>query len=74
LICLSEVIAEFDYEAKEDDELTLVAGDIITNVQPVSDGWCKGILRGKEGMFPDNFVKVNQLIIILEGVVSQLLA
>lgn len=59
MCCCSEVIVEFDYEAKEDDELTLNVGDIITNVHPVSDGWCKGVLRGKEGMFPDNFVKVN---------------
>lgn len=49
---------EYPYEAKEDDELTLKTGDIITNVVSVTDGWCEGTLNGKRGMFPDNFVKV----------------
>ena len=53
-----DVIVEFEYEAKEDDELTLSVGEIITNVVKVTDGWCEGFLNGKKGVFPDNFVKV----------------
>lgn len=26
----------------------------------MDDGWCEGELRGRHGMFPDNFVKVRQ--------------
>ena len=50
---------DFEYDAKEDDELTMNVGDIITNVVRVSDGWSEGTLNGKRGMFPDNFVKVR---------------
>lgn len=53
-----DVVVEYPYDAKEDDELTLKTGDIITNVITVVDGWCEGTLNGKRGMFPDNFVKV----------------
>jgi len=50
---------EFDYDATEDDELTIKVGDVITEVVKSScDGWYEGKLNGKRGMFPDNFVKV----------------
>lgn len=52
-----EVLVEFEYDAKEEDELTMNVGDIITNVTRASDGWYEGTLNGKRGMFPDNFVK-----------------
>jgi len=58
-MCVGDVVVEFDYEAKEEDELTLNVGDIITHVVKVTDGWCEGSLNGKKGMFPDNFVKVH---------------
>lgn len=53
-----EVEVEYDYEAKEPDELTLKKGDIIRDVVPKQDGWFHGSLNGQSGMFPDNFVKV----------------
>lgn len=49
---------QFDYKAEAPDELTLAVGDVITNIRQVEDGWCEGFLRGKTGVFPDNFVKV----------------
>jgi len=49
---------EFDYSAELNDELTLRVGDVITSVVRAEGGWWKGKLRGKEGVFPDNFVKV----------------
>lgn len=54
-----ECIVEFEYDANEDDELSLKKGDVITNVSLYEDGWMKGVLNGKEGVFPDNFVKVR---------------
>nr|CAD7432298.1 unnamed protein product [Timema monikensis] len=52
----------FPYAASNDDELNLKEGDVITllsrEVQDV--GWWKGELRGKVGVFPDNFVEVIQ--------------
>ena len=49
---------QFDYNAEAEDELTLKVGDVLTNIKKVEEGWCQGVLNGKTGMFPDNFVKV----------------
>lgn len=53
-----DVLVEFDYDAEQEDELTIKVGDIIRNVQMSEGGWWEGELNGKKGMFPDNFVKV----------------
>ncbi len=56
-----EVVVEYEYEALQDDELTLRLGDIIKNVRCIEeDGWMEGDLNGKRGLFPDNFVKVRE--------------
>lgn len=54
----AEALVQFDYEAREPDELTLKKGDIITDVKPMPDGWMEGFKDGKKGMFPDNYVRV----------------
>ena len=54
-----DVIADYAYTAQEEDELTLKVGDIIRNVAKEEGGWWRGSLDGKEGVFPDNFVKVG---------------
>ena len=46
----------FEYEAEQEDELTLAVGDIITNVVKEDGGWWRGDLNGKNGVFPENFV------------------
>jgi len=56
---------EFDYEAELPDELTLKVGDKITCVRMQDGGWWEGELRGKRGVFPDNFVKVSYTIVTL---------
>lgn len=50
----------FPYEAANEDELTLKEGDLIILLsREVADkGWWRGELRGKVGVFPDNFVEV----------------
>lgn len=53
-----EAIVEYNYVAREPDELTLKKGDIITEIKVMFGGWWEGTLRDKRGMFPDNFVKV----------------
>lgn len=60
-----ECVVEFEYDANEDDELTLKKGDVITNVSLYEDGWMKGVLNGKEGVFPDNFVKVSWKVLLI---------
>ena len=47
----------FSYKPEQDDELTLDVGDVITNIVDVDVGWCEGDLKGKRGMFPNNFVE-----------------
>lgn len=50
----------FPYEAANEDELTLVEGDVITllSKDAPDKGWWKGELRGQVGLFPDNFVEI----------------
>lgn len=54
-----DAIVEFDYKAQHDDELTIVAGDIITKIKKEDGGWWEGELKGRRGLFPDNFVRVS---------------
>ena len=52
-------LVEFDYDGEQSDELTLHTGDIVTILEKdVNEGWSKGELNGKIGLFPDNFVKM----------------
>lgn len=54
-----DAIVEFDYKAQHDDELTIVAGEIITKIKKEDGGWWEGELKGRRGLFPDNFVRVS---------------
>jgi len=56
------VIVEHEYEAKESDELTLRLGDVVRDVVKQDGGWWEGVLNGKKGVFPDNFVKVRSVV------------
>lgn len=46
--------------AENDDELTLNVGDVVTVLQKKLEdaGWWRGELKGKVGVFPDNFVEL----------------
>ncbi|KAG8009617.1 SH3 domain-containing kinase-binding protein 1, partial [Nibea albiflora] len=57
-----EAVVEFDYEAQQDDELSLTVGDIIVNIRRDDGGWWEGELGGRRGLFPDNFVRVREQI------------
>ncbi|KAE8622505.1 hypothetical protein XENTR_v10005264 [Xenopus tropicalis] len=52
-----DAIVEFDYKAQHEDELTITAGDIITKIKKEDGGWWEGELKGRRGLFPDNFVR-----------------
>jgi len=47
----------FRYEAKLHDELTFKVGDIIKRVEMFEDGWGRGMIDGKAGLFPSNHVR-----------------
>ncbi|CAF3727978.1 unnamed protein product [Rotaria sordida] len=48
------------YDAQHDDELSIRPGDFIALLERRSDNWFKGILNGKIGLFPGNFVQELQ--------------
>lgn len=50
----------YPYTPANDDELELRDGEIITILsrELPDKGWLKGELRGKIGVFPDNFVEL----------------
>uniref|UniRef100_A0A671L042 Osteoclast-stimulating factor 1 n=1 Tax=Sinocyclocheilus anshuiensis TaxID=1608454 RepID=A0A671L042_9TELE len=49
--------AIYAYDAQDTDELSFQADDIIEITYEDPSGWWKGCLRGKEGMFPGNYVE-----------------
>lgn len=50
----------FAYKPTNEDELDLKDGDVITilSKELPDKGWWKGELKGKVGVFPDNFVQL----------------
>ncbi|EEB13134.1 myosin Ie, putative [Pediculus humanus corporis] len=56
-VMLSRCKAVYDYVAQDLDELSLTYGDIITIVKEHEGGWWQGRLKGKEGLFPSNYVE-----------------
>ncbi|XP_048007468.1 LOW QUALITY PROTEIN: CD2-associated protein-like [Leguminivora glycinivorella] len=52
-------VANYAYEASEPDELTIRPGEVLRDVERLPGGWWRGELRGRRGMFPDNFVSVT---------------
>ncbi|XP_077988766.1 unconventional myosin-Ie-like isoform X2 [Glandiceps talaboti] len=49
--------ALWDYEAQDADELNVSAGDIIEILKEDPTGWWQGRLKGREGLFPSNYVE-----------------
>merc|ERR1712212_133311 len=53
-------IALYDYQAMAEDEISFDPNDVISNIEMVDEGWWAGELGGKRGMFPANYVEVQQ--------------
>lgn len=61
---LKIVIAKYNYEAQQTDELTLVKGDKISVLEKSSDGWWRGRTpNGETGWFPSNYVQEQDDIV-----------
>ena len=62
MLCFHVVIARviFDHDAGGDDELSLKKGELVEVLDQEDDGWWKGLLNGKVGLFPTNFVKLEK--------------
>ncbi|CAO3597285.1 unnamed protein product [Absidia cylindrospora] len=50
------VVALYDFEAVNADELNLKEGDIILVTKRDDSGWWEGVLNGTPGIFPANYV------------------
>lgn len=55
------VTALYDYEAQAEGDLSFLAGDIVEIVSRTQNEneWWIGKVRGKQGQFPGNYVKLN---------------
>lgn len=42
----------YDYQAEEGNELDLVEGEIVTDIDQIDDGWWSGTVDGRTGLFP----------------------
>ncbi|XP_012675125.2 rho guanine nucleotide exchange factor 7b isoform X2 [Clupea harengus] len=51
------VKARFNFEQTNEDELSFCKGDIIQVMRPEEGGWWEGMLNGKSGWFPSNYVR-----------------
>jgi len=52
-------IAEYPFEPREDGEVGFAVGDEIEVIEQDDSGWWVGIVKGKKGQFPGNYVKLK---------------
>uniref|UniRef100_UPI0037544EC2 SH3 domain-containing protein n=1 Tax=Salmonella sp. s51933 TaxID=3160127 RepID=UPI0037544EC2 len=56
----STAIALYDYQAADEDELTFDPDDVITDVEQIDPGWWRGTCHGHRGIFPANYVQMQE--------------
>lgn len=52
-------IALYEFRAMEPGELDFDVGDRIRVISTLEDGWLEGKLKGRQGIFPHRFVKID---------------
>ncbi|ORX33281.1 SH3 domain-containing protein [Kockovaella imperatae] len=50
------MVAQYDYDAAEDNEISFKEGERITNIDKVDADWWQGTNNGKTGLFPAAYV------------------
>uniref|UniRef100_A0A8D2J151 Dynamin-binding protein n=2 Tax=Varanus komodoensis TaxID=61221 RepID=A0A8D2J151_VARKO len=53
-------IALYQFQALESEELDFEVGDRIRILEVLDDGWLEGELRGRRGIFPHRFVRLEE--------------
>ncbi len=52
-------LIQYDYEKAEDNELELIEGEYVTNIEMVDEDWWMGTNgKGESGLFPSNYVEL----------------
>uniref|UniRef100_A0A8C5GHX3 SH3 domain-containing protein 19-like n=1 Tax=Gouania willdenowi TaxID=441366 RepID=A0A8C5GHX3_GOUWI len=59
-------------EGKEEDELTFTNGDVIALLGLVDRDWGRGLIHGREGIFPLSFTEVVEPLPPSQGETTQL--
>lgn len=58
----STAIVQYDYERGEENEIDLVDGELITNIEFIHEDWWSGYnAQGKAGLFPSNYVELEDI-------------
>ncbi|PHH49761.1 Drebrin-like protein [Ceratocystis fimbriata CBS 114723] len=52
-------VAQYDYEAAEDNEVSFPEGATVTNIEFPDEDWWFGHYNGKSGLFPANYVELR---------------
>ncbi len=52
-------VAQYDYEAAEDNELSFPDGATIESIEFPDDDWWQGTYNGQTGLFPANYVELQ---------------
>lgn len=55
---LAQCKALYNYDSTEADELSIKIGNVITIVSKDDEGWWTGMLDGRKGLFPANYVEL----------------
>ncbi|NXP16487.1 NCF2 factor, partial [Scytalopus superciliaris] len=53
----TQVVAQYNYEATQPEDLEFQAGDVILVLSKVNEDWLEGQCKGKTGIFPSAFVR-----------------
>lgn len=54
-----EAIAQFDFTARSQRELSFKKGDLLTLYTQVSSDWWKGTKDGRDGLVPDKYIMLR---------------
>ncbi|PHH59886.1 hypothetical protein CDD81_2405 [Ophiocordyceps australis] len=52
-------LIQYDYDKAEDNEIDLIEGELVTNIDMVDEDWWMGTnSKGESGLFPSNYVEL----------------
>lgn len=55
-----KAVAMYDYQAAADDEISFDPDDVITHIEQIDEGWWRGLCKNRYGLFPANYVQLQQ--------------